>query len=268
MDDEKHSHSLSVQNLSASYGGTGILRNLSLTVHSGEIACLTGPNGSGKSTLLSLLSGIVPDTLRIDSADTMPSFDGTPILSLGRKRAALHIAYMIQDEQSAWNYTARDIVLTGRYAHTANGIYSSHDYDVADGVIAAMGLEALADRRIFSMSGGEVQKIRIARALAQEPDMLLLDEPVANLDFGYQAELLTLVKKLAHESSLGVLVSIHDLNTAARFADRIALLPRGGACITGTAECVLTAENLNRIYNAGFGVFTHPVYGCPQVYTL
>jgi ABC-type cobalamin/Fe3+-siderophores transport system ATPase subunit len=268
MDNQNALHTLSVQNLCASYNGTRILSGLSLTVHSAEIVCLSGPNGSGKSTLLSLMSGIIPDSLQINSADLMPSFDGIPVASLRRKDAALHIAYMIQSEQSAWNYTARDIVLTGRYAHTINGIYSPHDHDVTDGVIKSMGIEVLSERRVFSLSGGESHKIRIARALAQEPEMILLDEPVANLDFGYQAELLTLIKKLAHERNLGVLVSIHDLNTAARFADRIALLPRGGACITGTAEEVLTVENLTKVYGSKFGIFTHPVYGCPQVYTI
>jgi ABC-type cobalamin/Fe3+-siderophores transport system ATPase subunit len=268
MDTEKQLHTLSVQNVCASYGMSVILKNLTLSVHSGEIVCLTGPNGSGKSTLLSLLAGIVPGTLHIDSADGMPSFDDTPVGSLGRKKAALHIAYMIQEEKSAWNYTSRDIILTGRYAHTVNGVYQQSDYDAVDSVIAAMGLESLADRRIFSMSGGETQKVRIARALAQEPDMLLLDEPVANLDFGYQAELLTFIKKLAHEKNFGVLASIHDLNTASRFADRIALLPRGGPCITGLAERVLTPDNLAGVYSTSFGVFTHPVYGCPQVYTI
>jgi ABC-type cobalamin/Fe3+-siderophores transport system ATPase subunit len=268
MDSGKPSHILSVQNVCASYGKSVILKNFSLSVHSGEVVCITGPNGSGKSTLLSLLAGIVPDTLHIDSADEMPSFDDTPVVSLGRKEASLHIAYMIQDEKSAWNYTGRGIILTGRYAHTAGGIYQQADYDAVDAVIAAMGLDALAERRIFSMSGGEAQKVRIARALAQEPDMLLLDEPVANLDFGYQAELLTLIKKLAHEKNFGVLVSIHDLNTASRFADRIALLPRGRPCIEGPAECVLTPDTLADVYNVPFGVFTHPVYGCPQVYTI
>jgi len=261
-------HTLSVRNLYASYTGVNVLHGVSLAVHSGEIICLTGPNGSGKSTLLSLLSGIPADTLHIESADTMPEFDGTPIASYSRKNTALHIACMAQDEQSAWNYTVRDIVLTGRYAHTVNGIYSLRDYECVNRVIAEMGIEKLADRRIFSLSGGEAQKVRIARALAQEPDILLLDEPVANLDFGYQAELLSLIKNLAHGHKLGVLVSIHDLNTAARFADRIALLPRHGPCITGTAEEILTAENLSNAYGAQFGIFTHPVYGCPQVYTI
>jgi len=267
MADTAHTHILSTENLYASYGSTTVLHGVSLAVRSGEVLCLSGPNGSGKSTLLSLMAGIVPDSLRIDSAGRQPSFDGVQLSECSRKQNALHIAYMIQDEQSAWNYTARDVVLTGRYAHTVSGLYSQCDRDVTDSVITAMGLEAIAERRIFSLSGGEAQKIRIARALAQEPDMLLLDEPVANLDFSYQAELLTLVAQLAHTKNLGVLVSIHDLNTAARFADRLALLPRNGACITGTVEDVLTAENLSAAYDARFGVFRHPVYGCPQVYT-
>jgi ABC-type cobalamin/Fe3+-siderophores transport system ATPase subunit len=265
--DDQHSATLSVSHLSASYQRTPVLTDVSLRVRSGEVVCLSGPNGSGKSTLLSLMAGIAPEGLAVTSGGgSCALFCGTPLSSMNRKDTARRIAYMIQDEQTAWNYTARDIILTGRYAHTAAGNYSHSDYETAERIIAETGIEALAGRRIFSLSGGEMQKVRIARALAQEPDILLLDEPAANLDFSYQSELLSLIRHLAHDCGLGVLVTIHDLNTASRFADTIALLPKNRQILSGTPKEVFTAQHLSDTYGVPFGIFTHPSYGCPQAY--
>lgn len=258
---------LSVCNLSASYGGVPVLKNVSLCIRSGEVVCLTGPNGSGKSTLLSLLAGITGDRLHIDSADQMPQFSGMDVMKADRRETARHIAYMVQDEQCAWNYTVRDIVLTGRYPRSSGGHYTQSDYDAADRIMIRLGIALLAGRHVFTLSGGEMQKVRIARALAQEPDMLLLDEPVANLDFSYQSDLLAVISEIAYTDGTGVLISIHDLNTAARFADRIALLPPLCPCITDTVPKVFTPEILYSVYGTRFGIFTHPAYGCPQVYT-
>src|SRR5574344_1072340 len=156
-------HILSAAHLYASYAETPVLHDVSLAVHSGEVVCLTGPNGSGKSTLLSLLAGIVPQNLKIISAEQLPAFDGKSVSACSRKQAAQHIAYLLQDEQSAWNYTVRSIVLTGRYAHTVNGIYTAADRAASESALAAAGISGLADRFIFSLSGGESQKVRIAR---------------------------------------------------------------------------------------------------------
>src|SRR5574344_1402972 len=234
---------LEVKNLSASWDGQPVLRNISLALHSGELVCLTGPNGSGKSTLLTLLAGIKETGLQIETAEELPSFNGKFLIGglkqkhCTRKEIARHISYLTQNETSSWNYKVRDIVLTGRYSHTGvSGSYSAHDYEVVDSILEELHISSFADKSIFSLSGGEFQKVRIARSLAQEPDMLLLDEPVANLDFGYQAELLAFIRDLAHEKNSnqkenqsckvpGILVSIHDLNTAARFADTLVLLP-------------------------------------------
>jgi len=261
-------HILSAAHLYVSYAETPVLHDVSLAVHSGEVVCLTGPNGSGKSTLLSLLAGIVPQDLKIISAEQLPAFDGKAVSACSRKQSAQHIAYLLQDEQSAWNYTVRSIVLTGRYAHTVNGIYTAMDRAASEDAMAAAGISGLADRFIFSLSGGESQKVRIARALAQQTDMILFDEPVANLDFGYQTELLAFIVQLAHSAGKGVLVSIHDLNTAARFADRMILLPKNSPCIEGTPRDVLVPDILQNVYGTPFGVFEHPVYHCPQVYII
>lgn len=262
-------HKLSVSALDAWYGDTRVLNNVTLSVCSGELLCLTGPNGSGKSTLLAVLAGITPDGLRIkkETGSGIPVFDGVRLDKYSRKQAAAHIAFMAQYETIAWNYPVRDVVLTGRYPHTGiGGSYTMCDYKTVDRIMAELEISDIAGRPVHSLSGGEFQKVRIARALAQEPEILLLDEPVANLDFGYQHILMQVITGLAHRSGTGVIASIHDLNLAACFADRVALLPRSGSCLTGSAGEILIPENIDNIYGTKSGVFEHPVYGCPQVY--
>lgn len=266
---------LEVKNMNASWNGTPVLHAISLAIHSGqkgEVVCLTGPNGGGKSTLLTLLAGISVSGLKIDSAETYPSLNGKKLLKYARKQVAAQIAYLTQSESSAWNYKVRDVVLMGRFSHTGNtGNYSEHDDEVVERVIKELNINSLADRTIFSLSGGEFQKVRIARSLAQEPSFLLLDEPVANLDFGYQTELLETICSLTKNGDKkrpGVLISIHDLNTAARFADKLVLLPKASqTMIVGTPEEVLTPKNLHAIYGIEFGTFIHPEYKCVQVYS-
>jgi ABC-type cobalamin/Fe3+-siderophores transport system ATPase subunit len=266
-------HTLSVSRLTALYGNKAVLRNITLSVTTGKIICLIGPNGGGKSTLLTLLAGIKPDTLKITADSGIPLFDGTPLVHFSRKETARHIAYMPQFEQSAWNYSVRDIVLTGRYAYTTGyGNYSRHDKEIAARAVAEAGIEKLADRKIYTLSGGEAQKVRIARALCQEPDILLLDEPASPLDFSYQEDLIALIIRQAHtDSKRGIIISIHDVNMAARFADRIILLAppeenSASLCKIGTAQEILTDPLFERAYGTSFGIFTHPVYGCPQIY--
>ena len=129
----------------------------------------------------------------------------------------------------------------------------------------------MLNRSVYSLSGGEFQKVRIARTLSQETDFLLLDEPCANLDFTVQKELLTLFQSLAHEKNKGILISIHDINAASRFADRIELLPPlknnpEGGLISGKANEIFTQENIEKTYGKGLNIFRHPVYDCPQIY--
>lgn len=265
-------HILEASDITANWGQNKVLDGVNLSASSGEFICLTGGNGCGKSTLLTVISGLAGDifnnALKIDNCSKI-MYDGKSIKDIGRKELARHIAYLTQTETSAWNYNARDIILTGRYPHIKTaGYYSSKDHDIVDDIIARLGIKKIADKQVYQLSGGEYQKIRIARCLAQQPEILLLDEPVANLDFGYQTELLSLLKDLCHnDKPIGILVVIHDINTAVQYADKMFLLPRLKDCIKGTVLETITMENLEETYpQNSFGIYTHPYFGCPQIF--
>lgn len=299
-------NTLCANNINAFWNKTKVLNDISLCVKQGEFICLSGANGCGKSTLLTVLSGIDVNGLTVQAAQSSVGknnissantasvgktasvsntilLNNKPLSSYKRKEAAKHIAYLTQSESSAWNYTVQDIILSGRYCHTnRTGIYSQSDYAVVKEVISLLKLDSLKDRSVYSLSGGEYQKVRIARCLAQEPDFLLLDEPVANLDFSYQNELLSLLKNIAangysfsndsQKKYPGILISIHDINTASRFADKLLLFskinPQSNSqlLLSGSPHELLTKENLRLVYNSDFGIYTHPQFNCPQVF--
>lgn len=241
---------LSASNINFSYKKQKVLESVTISVPENTLICLTGPNGAGKSTLLKYL---------FDHG----TIDGKSFSS--PKERAKKISFLEQTESSLWDYSVRDFILMGRYCHTRNsGFYSKKDYMVTDSIIEQVQISNLADKSINSISGGEFQKVRIARCLAQEADFLLLDEPVANLDFSYQEEILTILKDLCKTKNYGILVSIHDVNLASRFADKLALLPKLSPLIMGTVEETLTPENLKKTYNCNFKTFIHPVYNCLQ----
>lgn len=257
-------HTLSAHNLTAAWNKKTVLINIKLDLNTKEFVCLSGPNGSGKSTLLTLMAGIRKNGLK--GTDIL--LDSVPLKALSRLKITSHIAYLTQAEFPAWNYTARDVVLTGRFGRAKSGIYTPIDYAAAEEAIKKVQIENLADKNILSLSGGEYQKVRIARALAQNTDFLLLDEPVANLDFAYQNDLLALLKELAHSENKGILVCIHDLNTAARFADRLALLQKNGSLVSGSIDQVMSPQILEKIYGHKFSTFIHPGYKCLQAYEI
>lgn len=260
---------LAAASLSAGYGAAPVLDSISLSISAGEFICLSGRNGCGKSTLLSLLAGITPPELRYSGQVT---FNSQPVEQMQPCIRAKHIAYMPQNEHSAWNYTVEDIILSGRFCHTnGTGIYSPGDYETARQAAAELHLEHLYTRPVYTLSGGEFQRVRIARAFAQQPDILLLDEPAANLDFAVRFSLLAGIKKLAGNRHLGVLISIHDVNLAAAFADTLILMSpfstgKQNQLISGSPAKVITPENLGMTFEKTFGVYTHPEYGCPVAY--
>ena len=236
---------LRVSNLNASYNKNSILHDINLTVSQGEFVCLCGPNGAGKSTLLSVMAG-VPDTkLKVTG-------DAGEITKLPRRDAARLLAYLQQNEYSEWDFTVRDYVLQGRYAHTRYGNYSAADYTVVDGVLADLNLSDFASRNIHSLSGGEFQKVRLARALAQTPSFLLLDEPAANLDYVYEPHLMALLRDTAHSKNLGILAAVHDINLAARYADRIILLPPKKSVLSGAPSDIMNTDNLKYTFGVDF----------------
>ncbi|MCR5217470.1 ABC transporter ATP-binding protein [Treponema sp.] len=259
---------LEVKNLNASWKSckeSWVLKNINFKVEQGDFICLSGPNGSGKSTLLSLMSGYIPDGLSHKKKGTV-TIEGKDVFTLKRRDAARKIVYMKQNEKSLWNFSVRDLVVMGRYSYTGfSGIYSKEDFMVTDQVLEGVQLTSLADKSVFELSGGEWQKVRIARTLVQQSAFILLDEPVANLDFTYQDALLTFIKDYAVKINAGLIISIHDLNTAARYADKFIFLGRNNTFASGSREDLFKPELLKNIYEADFKVFEHPLYHCLQV---
>lgn len=252
---------LYVNNLSASYAKKLVLKNLSVSVKAGELTCLCGPNGCGKSTLLSVLAGVPEEGLTLlkgpAGKNPLPSkdhdaLDALSLLKLARKESARLVAFMQQQEFSTWNFTVRELVVQGRFCHTKNGFYTAADEELADQALEELQITALAHRPLHSLSGGEFQKARIARAICQQAQFILLDEPAANLDFVYEPWLMKKLQKLAHEKGLGILMSVHDVNLAANWADTLILLPLLQQVICGKIKDTLTKENLKLTYGMEF----------------
>lgn len=270
---------LEVSELSAWYGRWQVLDSVSLSMSPGDFICLSGPNGCGKSTLMSVLAGLGHHNRK---ATGTIALQGQPLHQLKSKEKARLVSYMSQSETSLWNFTVEEVILTGRYCHTGfTGIYSKADKAIAQEAACQLQLEHLLRRPCHSLSGGEFQRVRIARSFCQQPALLLLDEPAANLDLPLRHHLLQTTKELARQEGTAVLMSIHDINLAAAFAQKLALLrplqpsaspeePTASGSspqlVLGSPEEVMTEENLHRTYGRRFQVFTHPIHGCPAVW--
>ena len=263
-----------VKELSAWYGKHQVLENISFSMKAGDFICLSGPNGCGKSTLMTVLAGL--GRHKLTTTDSI-QLEGCNLNQLKSKQRAKIISYMSQSEANLWNFTVQDVILTGRYCHTGfTGIYSQQDRDIAQQAANQLQLKHLLDRRIHSLSGGEFQRVRIARSFCQQPKVLLLDEPAANLDLALRHDLLQATKELALQQGTAVLMSIHDINLAAAFAQTLALLRPWNSLgenqaitpqlLLGSPQQVMTPENLQQVYNRSFQIFTHPIHGCPAVW--
>jgi iron complex transport system ATP-binding protein len=232
---------LTVNNLSFGYGNFSILKNVDLNVGLGELVAIVGPNGSGKSTLLKCINRIVktkPNSILIDEQDTS---------NLSIKELSKLMGYVPQTSISAFPFTVFDVVMMGRkpYVHWSIG---ERDNDIVFQMMTLLGIDHLALRQFSELSGGEQQKVIIARALAQQPKILLLDEPTSSLDIKHQLEILCILKGLTQSKGHAVIVSIHDLNLASRFCDKLFMLKQGSIYAMGTPEEVLTAQNIQAVY--------------------
>lgn len=233
---------LDVSNLSVAYGKRTVLRDVSLSLESGEIVSLLGPNGAGKTTLIRALLGQVQATGNVQ-------WDDKPLASWSPRDLARRVAYLPQSPSSDPGQTVLEVLRLGRAAYwKAFGIETSHDAQVVDEVAATLNLRDLFHRQMQELSGGQRQRVFVGRCLAQEPAALLLDEPSTFLDLKHQVELSELLLKLAREKKIAVLMASHDLNLAARFSDRLALLHEGTIIATGDASQVLQPELLAKVY--------------------
>jgi len=247
-------HLLDVVDVSFAYDRRGptIVDSVSLAVTRRAILGLLGPNGAGKTTLLRLLSGtIMPSRGRI-------ALEGRPLSSFSRRELARHIAVVPQETHSAFDFSALEIVLMGRYPHL--GVFELEgpdDLSIARDAMAATGTVAIADRDFSTLSGGEKQRVVIAGALAQASDVLLLDEPTASLDLGFQFEITRLLAELNRDRGTTMVVSTHDLNLAAALCTELVLIRAGRIIAQGSVDAVLTPTNVRELYNIDADVTMH-----------
>ena len=234
---------LSATKLGVERAGRWILRNVSLEIRGGMVLAVVGPNGSGKSTLLRSLAGL----WRANEGDVL--LEGRNVKELGRTEIARQITYVPQESQFEFDFSVREIVLMGRYAHRNRfDRETAEDRKAADDALQRADVAHLADRSVMRLSGGEKQRVLIARSLATHARALLLDEPTANLDVDHSLDVLDLCRSLANEGH-AVAIATHDLNSVWRFADQVALIESGRLISTGEPNSVLTPENLERAFH-------------------
>jgi len=251
---------LRLEGMTLGYGERVVLRNVTLEVASGEMLGLIGPNGSGKSTLI---RGI---TRLIALHEGQIFLVGREIRQLSRESLARTVAVVPQNASLPELFTALEVVMMGRTPHLGRFRHeSARDFAIAWQAMEATDTLGLAERRVGELSGGERQRLCIARALAQEPKVLLLDEPTAHLDINHQAETLDLVRALCRNRGLAVLAALHDLNLAAQYCDRLVMIASGGVHSQGRPEEVITAASIREVYGVDVHIQPHPVNGLPLV---
>ncbi|MEE2034765.1 ABC transporter ATP-binding protein [Rhodococcus chondri] len=246
------STAVACRQLRAARGGVEVLHDVDLMVPSGSWVSLVGPNGWGKTTLLHALAGLVPATGHIEVAGATPE-------RASRRAMARAVALMPQRPVVPEGVTVKELVHLGRTPHVPRfGSETVRDRDVVDRVIERLELEEFALRLATELSGGELQRVVLARALAQQPRVLLLDEPTSALDIGHQQQVLELVDTMRTESELTVIAAMHDLTSAAQYGERLVLLDRGRVVADGAPADVLTVERIAHVYGARVEILDRP----------
>jgi len=240
----------SVRNVSFGYHGGLLFRDFNMTLESAELLGVIGPNGSGKTTLLKLLTGVN----RVSQGSI--KLLGNDVAKLSRAEIAKSVAVVSQDQPQDFVFSVEEMVMMGRLPHVPRWQWEgSKDWELAREAMILTGVDHLIGRNFNQLSGGERQRVIIARALAQEPKVLLLDEPTAHLDLQYQGEILDLVWRLRKEIGLAVLLVMHDLSLAGQYMDRLIMLKKGKVLCSGTPKEVLTAKNIREGFNREVDVF-------------
>jgi iron complex transport system ATP-binding protein len=245
---------LQAVDISFSYGPVDrlVLRGVSVSLNRGRMMGLLGPNGSGKTTLLRILGGLLHP--RVGSV----LLDGTPVEAFTRRELARRIAVVPQETHATFDFSVMDIVLMGRYPHLGPfELEGASDLAIAREALAATGTSELEQRRFETLSGGEKQRVVIASALAQAADLLLLDEPTASLDLGYQLEIASLLRRLNGAAGTTMVICTHDLNLAAALCDEVVLLRDGQVLARGPTDDTLTASSIRAAYGVDADVRFH-----------
>lgn len=235
---------LEAKNLKFRYGKKSVLDGVSFNVKKGEFISIIGPNGSGKSTLLKTLNNIYnPWKGKI-------LIDGKNIKNFRQKKIAKIMALVLQDSNIDYEFTVEEIILMGRHPH--KGRFEKEDgddYKIIEESLEMTNTTYLRNRIITEISGGERQRVMIAKALAQKPKIILLDEPTSNLDINHQIEILKLLKDMNKQNGTTIILVIHDINLAIRYSDKVIMLNEGKILDMGKPEEVITRENIEKVYN-------------------
>ncbi|MDD4334184.1 MAG: heme ABC transporter ATP-binding protein [Desulfotomaculaceae bacterium] len=251
---------LKINDIECSYGTVKVLNGLTFSVGSGSFTGIIGPNGSGKSTLLKSLSRV------LKPVKGTVLLDGRALYRMDPQEVAQKMAVVPQETAVNFSFTVKDIVIMGRSPHL--GRFQSEgekDFATARQAMALTDTLHLADRLITAVSGGERQRVIIAKALTQEPEIILLDEPTSHLDINHQIEILSLLQRLNRENNLTIISVFHDLNLAAQYCDSLILMNKGTVFTVGEPAEVLTAGNIKEVYGAVVLVRKHPVTGRPSI---
>ncbi|GHV72818.1 iron ABC transporter [Spirochaetia bacterium] len=241
---------LEIKNLYSGYNGTDVIKGINFSVDKGEVFFIVGPNGCGKTTLLKSIANILGYRGTV-------TLDGREIASFSRKNLAKKIALMSQTSEIYFPYSVYDTVSLGRYAYSQGFMrnLSSSDTEIIETAIKRLGLSDVRDRMINELSGGQLQRVFLARTLAQNPDIILLDEPTNHLDLKHQVELLQYLISWAKENSKTVIGVLHDLNLARSFSDTAAIMSEGKIISQGNPETVLSGETLKAVYDMDIRAF-------------
>ncbi|MCZ8519383.1 MULTISPECIES: ABC transporter ATP-binding protein [Paenibacillus] len=251
---------IGVEALGKRFGNRTVLDGIGFEVHAGEWLGILGPNGSGKSTLLHLLSGVEP----ADGGSV--KLDGRPVGGYSRKELSRLLAVLPQDALPPLGFTVREVVEMGRYPYQNwLGDDKEDGTDLVERILSWLKLEELQDRSADALSGGERQRVALGRALAQEPKLLLLDEPTTFLDIGYQLEMMDRISAWKEECGMTVVSVLHDLNLASQYCDRLLLMQGGRIRGLGTPAEVLQPEGIQEVYGTRPYVLPHPDSGVPQI---
>jgi iron complex transport system ATP-binding protein len=242
---------LELTNLAVGFKTGPVLAGISLTVHAGELLVLAGPNGSGKTTLLKTIGGL------IKPLDGRILLDGKDTALLTKREKAGQIGLLFQGTSPAWPFTVEEIIRQGRFPYRGIfGAEQSRDREAVDRAVSAAGLSGFEGRPVTELSGGEFQRVLIARAMAQEAKLLLLDEPANTLDPKYRLMVMTLIRSMTRSGSgTSAVVSLHDLNLARRYADRIILVADGKIAALGPPAEVLEEATVTRVFDLPPGSF-------------
>jgi iron complex transport system ATP-binding protein len=254
---------IEVDSISFRYHQDWVLQDVSFQVRKGEFVGVIGPNGSGKTTLLKILYRL------LSPQQGEVFFDRLSLKKMSRGEIAKKIAVVAQEIYPAFPFRVIEMVLMGRSPYLGHLMFESQkDLEIARRAMEWTEILPLADRSIDELSGGERKRVFIARALAQEPEVILLDEPTANLDIHHQAEFLELILSLNREKGLTILMASHDLNLASEYCDPLIFLQNGKVYKMGAPEEVMTRENIEKVYGCEVWVDRNPVSGMPRVSLL